>query len=81
MVTITSLSQYCGVTNNSSAVMVVDEQSNVLFKMISDRNNYSGGDQEEGLNFVDIVQRKKEREEKKILEEAEQKTQSNRATG
>jgi hypothetical protein len=48
--------------------MVVDEQSNVLFKMISDRNSYSGADQEEGLTFVDIVQRKKDREERRTVE-------------
>jgi serine/threonine-protein phosphatase PP1 catalytic subunit len=80
MVTLTSLAQHCGQTNNSSAVMVVDEQSNVLFKLISDRNNYSGTDQEEGLTFVDIVQRKKEREERKTIEEAERRTHSNRGT-
>lgn len=45
LVTITSIAQYCNQTNNSSAVMVVDEQSNVLFKMISDRNSYIGADQ------------------------------------
>jgi hypothetical protein len=60
--------------------MVVDEQSNVLFKLISERNNYSGGEQEEGLTFVDIVQRKKDREEKKSIEEAERRTNSNRGT-
>jgi hypothetical protein len=48
--------------------MIVDEQSNVLFKIISERNNYSGGEQEEGLTFMDIVQRKKEREEKRSME-------------
>ncbi len=45
MVTITSLSSFCGITNNSSAVLVVDEQSNVLFKQITEKNNYSGNEQ------------------------------------
>jgi diadenosine tetraphosphatase ApaH/serine/threonine PP2A family protein phosphatase len=88
LVTLSSLAQFCGQVNNSSAVMVVDEQSNVLFKMITDRNSYSDADQDEGLTFVDIVQRKKDREERKnieeadrkTMEEAERKTHSNRGT-
>ena len=60
--------------------MVVDEQSNVLFKMITDRNSYSDAEQDEGLTFVDIVQRKKDREERRTIEEAERRTHSNRGT-
>jgi len=39
--------------------MMVDEQSNVLFKMISDHSEYSNKDQEKGLTFMDMVLRKK----------------------
>jgi hypothetical protein len=47
--------------NNSSAVMMVDEQSNVLFMMISDRSDYSNKEQDKGLTFVDMMIRKKEK--------------------
>ncbi len=46
MVTICSLSKYCDILNNSSAVMMIDESGNVLFKAISQRTNYTGVEQE-----------------------------------
>lgn len=38
--------------------MKVDENSNILFKIISEKNNYTE-DQEEGLTFMDMVKRKR----------------------
>lgn len=42
MVTICSLSKFCGNFNNSGAVMMIDDSNNVLFKIISEKSEYTG---------------------------------------
>lgn len=74
------MSQYCDIANNSSAVMMVDEQSNLLFKLISERNGYEGREQDKALSFMDMVQRKKNRESEEHGKESERKTHSNKNT-
>ncbi len=44
--------------------MMIDENSNLLYKLISEKNKYNGQLEEEGMTFLDIVKRKREREEK-----------------
>jgi serine/threonine-protein phosphatase PP1 catalytic subunit len=47
LVTICSLAKYCDIYNNTSAVMMVDDKSNVLFKSIYYRNEYINKEYEE----------------------------------
>ena len=64
--------------------MMVDDNSNMLVKLVSDHNKYNGQAKEEGLTFLEMVHKKKARErkaaedEKKEMEKREERIRRNR---
>ena len=68
LVTICSLAEYSQQLNNSSSVMMIDDNSNILFKTISERTKYTGEESEEAMTFLDLVYRKREKAVKLEIE-------------
>lgn len=62
MVTLCSLSKFCGLLNNTGAVMMIDDSNNVLFKVVSEKSEYTGVEHDEAITFIDLVKKRKEKE-------------------
>ena len=41
--------------------MMVDDSNNVIFKIISEKSQYTGIERDEALTFIDLVKKRKEK--------------------